>query len=111
MKQYVDPESVTARRVQRLLGFCRIIDDGKFPDALDVAFELSQRHVDGGSVSLAGLLVEAGLASDLAEGRRVSQARTGRELAEHLATFHWQPVRSAAERKWQPPVTRREGCL
>ena len=109
MKTYVDHELVTVRRVKRLLGFCRDLEPGTFPNALDVAFELSKRHTDGPSVGLAALLLEAGLVGDLPEGQRVSKARTGRDIAEWLETFQWRPSRSAAARQWRPPVTRRGG--
>ena len=76
---------------------------------MDVAFELSKRHLGGGPVALAVLLVEAGLADDEAEGRRLGKARPGRAVAECLYAFKWRRRRTAEERQWKPPRRKRPG--
>ena len=107
MKTYVDHELVTVRRVQRLLGFCRDRAPGDFPDALDVALELSLRHLDERrAIGLADLLLEAGLAGDLAEAKRVAVCPPGVALAAALSSLKWRKMRTGKRRAWYPPVRR-----
>ena len=101
-------EQAKEERVRRLLGFCRVRGPGTFPDALDVALELSRRHVDErGDLSLADLLLEAGLAGDLPEAQRVALARPGVELASWLEALKWTKTRSGKRRAWRPPAQNR----
>ena len=107
MKTYVDPESVTARRVQRLLAFCRDLPPGVFPDADYVALELTKRHVDERRARrLADMLLEAGLAGDFPEAQRVAVSPVGVELAASLSALKWTKTRSGKRRAWYPPVTK-----
>ena len=54
------------------------------PDALDVAFALSQRHAGVRPVSQAALLVESGLADDESEAARLCKSRKGKDLVASL---------------------------
>ena len=102
MKTYVDPELITARRVQRLLDFCRDCDD--FPDAMDVALELTRRHgYERRAIGLADLLLEAGLAGDHEEAQRVAVCPPGVQLAAALSALKWTKMRSGKRRAWYPP--------
>ena len=77
-------EQAKEERVRRLLGFW-VRGPGAFPDALDVALELSRRHMnERDALSLADLLLEAGLAGDLLEAQRVAVCPPGVELAAAL---------------------------
>ena len=73
------------------------------PDALDVAFALSQRHAGGAAVSLADLLVEAGLADASNAAGRSQSPHVGVALAGHLRELHWRKRRMAYGMEWVPP--------
>ena len=73
------------------------------PDALAVAFALSQRHAGGAAVSLADLLVEAGLADESNAAGRSKSPHVGVALAAHLRELHWRKRRMAYGMEWVPP--------
>ena len=73
------------------------------PDALDVAFALSQRHAGGAAVSLADLLVEAGLADESNAAGRSKSPHVGVALAGHLRELHWRKRRMGYGMEWVPP--------
>ena len=73
------------------------------PDAMAVAFALSQRHAGGAAVSLADLLVEAGLADESNAARRSKSPHVGVALAGHLRELHWRKRRMAYGMEWVPP--------
>ena len=73
------------------------------PDALDVAFALSQRHAGGAAVSLADLLVEAGLADESNAAGRSKSPHVGVALAGLLRELHWRKRRMAYGVEWVPP--------
>ena len=68
---------------------------------------MTRRHVDeSGSQSLADLLIEAGLAGDLPEAKRVAVCPTGVELAAALDFCQWTEGGSAKQRRWFAPATK-----
>ena len=73
------------------------------PDAMDVAFALSQRHAGGAAVSLADLLVEAGLADESNAAGRSKSPHVGVALAGHLRELHWRKRRMGYGVEWVPP--------
>lgn len=56
------------------------------------------------ALSLADLLLEAGLAGDLLEAQRVAVCPPGVELAAALSALKWRKMRSGKRRAWYPPV-------
>ena len=73
------------------------------PDALDVAFALSQRHAGRRPVSQAALLVESGLADDESEAARLCKSRKGKDLVACLRQLHWRRRRMGHGYEWVPP--------
>lgn len=99
-------EQADAERDARVAAF---VGDrgGEAPNVVDMALELSRRHVGGRTTTLAALMVEAGMAATPEEAAWRVKTRPGQDLAALLPDLGWEKTTSRGRNRWRPPQRER----